>query len=358
MNRQRMADLFTQHGIAPAASLYGVPVPALTLYPDYLGCQNLVYDYTLHDQAQILRVTFKTDRPLNQVEAEVDFITYLSDHGVRVSKAVPSNRGNPVEALQVNGQMFIIVSFEKARGMRVPDNHYRYREGGTLEEYCQNWGQILGQMHRLTRQYVPRSPARTRPNWVDLYPPGRIRSCIPPAWTVIHRKFSELFSRLSALPKPPDAYGLIHADMNDGNFCVNYENGDITLFDFDDCSYGWFVYELASAWEGFMGRAMFQPEPAKRKELMDHYFEEILKGYQRENSLDAFWLEQLPLFIKVIEMESLVGRMEYWQNDGPEIPPEDQGEVDYLIHCITHDIPYMGLFDAVFSPEHPFSLSD
>ena len=30
--------------------------------------------------------------------------------------------------------------------------------------------------------------------------------------------------------------------------------GDMTVFDFDDCCYFWFMYELASAWEGGIGR--------------------------------------------------------------------------------------------------------
>jgi Ser/Thr protein kinase RdoA (MazF antagonist) len=356
MNRQMMLDIFTKHGLDSAASMYGIPSTTLTLYPDYLGCQNLVYDYTLHNQPMILRVSYRKDRPLTQVQAEVDFINYLADHGVRVSKAVPSVNGNLVEPLQVEGLQYNLVSFVKARGMRVPDNHYRYREGGTIDEYCQNWGQILGQMHRLTRQYAPHSPARTRPDWLALYSWERIDQCIPTKWSHVRQKFVALLSGLADLPKATDAYGLIHADVNDGNFCVDYDNGDITLFDFDDASYGWFVYELASAWEGFTGRAAFLPEPQKRRTYMDRCFDQILVGYHREYNLDSFWISQLPLFLKVIEMESLVCRMEDRQSTPSTIPPEDQGEVDYLIRCITHDIPYLGIYDTVFSPEHPFSL--
>jgi hypothetical protein len=39
----------------------------------------------------------------------------------------------------------------KGKGMRVPDNQYRYRTDAPIEEYFRNWGKILGQMHALTK---------------------------------------------------------------------------------------------------------------------------------------------------------------------------------------------------------------
>ena len=65
-------------------------------------------------------------------------------------------------------------------------------------------------------------------------------------------------------PKIADSYGLIHNDFNDGNFTVDYDNGDITVFDFDDCCYFWFMYDLACAWEGGIGRVMFRPLAERR----------------------------------------------------------------------------------------------
>ena len=49
---------------------------------------------------------------------------------------------------------------------------------------------------------------------------------------------------LDSLPKDDDCYGLIHADIHQGNFFVD-ENDNITIFDFDDCHYHWFAYDLA-----------------------------------------------------------------------------------------------------------------
>lgn len=60
------------------------------------------------------------------------------------------------------------------------------------------------------------------------------------------QKYDQL-DGLHALPKDADSYGLIHNDFNDGNFTVDYDNDNITAFDFDDCCYFWFMYDIACA---------------------------------------------------------------------------------------------------------------
>jgi Ser/Thr protein kinase RdoA (MazF antagonist) len=158
INRKDILVLWKAKGLKRAASLYGTSDQDLNLYEDYIGCQNVVYDYARDGTKLILRISYREDRTLELVQAEIDFVNYLAGHGVRVSRVLPSLDGNLMEVIQVDGCRFLAVSFEKARGMRVPDNQYRYRAGAPIEEYCQNWGQFLGQMHRLTRQYV--SPDR------------------------------------------------------------------------------------------------------------------------------------------------------------------------------------------------------
>jgi Ser/Thr protein kinase RdoA (MazF antagonist) len=154
-----------------------------------------------------------------------------------------------------------------------------------------------------------------------------------------------------ALPKDADSYGLIHNDFNDGNFTVDYENGDITVFDFDDSCYFWIMYDLACAWEGGIGRAMFRPL-VERKDFMARYMEHVLTGYTRENSIREAWLARLPLFLRLIQMQELMHYAQYLDDPDEEI----QAGLRYKIHCIENDIPYLGFFDSVFSPERPFEL--
>jgi Ser/Thr protein kinase RdoA (MazF antagonist) len=132
---------------------------------------------------------------------------------------------------------------------------------------------------------------------------------------------------------------------------VDYGNGDITVFDFDDCCHFWFIYELAAAWEGGIGRVMFRGLE-ERKAFMKHYMETVMEGYNLENQLPEKALAQLPLFIQLIQVEEFLHYARYIDS-----PDEDiQAGLRYKIKCIEEDIPYMGFYDSLYNPEKPFSL--
>jgi Ser/Thr protein kinase RdoA (MazF antagonist) len=129
--------------------LFGISRDALKLVVGYEGCENLVYEYERDQQSCILRISYRPDRTAERILAELHFVNYLAEHGVRVSKPMPSQHGRQLETLHIRGLPLHIVSFVKGKGMRIPDNGYRYREDAPIEEYFQNWGWVLGRMHAL-----------------------------------------------------------------------------------------------------------------------------------------------------------------------------------------------------------------
>lgn len=349
MDRREVTRICEQDVLDEVARLYGTSKASLGKFDDYEGCANLVYSYERDGQSRVLRVSYRSDRTVDRVRAELDYVNYLAEGGVRVSLPVCSENGNLLEVVSARDIPFIVVSFVKGRGMRVPDNGYRYREGVSIDEYFQNWGQLLGQMHRLAKTYQPLSAPIKRPEWHEWeylsgFPYG---DQLP----VIRDKFDQLKTELHSLPADVDSYGLIHNDFNDGNFTVDYENGNITVFDFDDCCYFWFMFDIACAWEGGVGRTMFRPLEA-RKDFMDRYMDQVLTGYTRENTLSNEWLSRLPLFLRVIQMQELMHFAQYLDDPDEEL----KAELRYRITCIEKDIPYMGFFDSVFSCEKPFLL--
>jgi Ser/Thr protein kinase RdoA (MazF antagonist) len=349
MDRGEIIQICEQQVLDVAAKLFGTSKDKLNKFDDYEGCTNLVYWYVRDGDTRILRLSFRSDRSLERIQAELHFVNFLAENGVRVARPIPSENGNLVEVIQDSGIAFIVVSFQKGRGSRVPDNGYRYREGVPIEEYFQNWGQVLGQMHRLTKCYQPLSDAVRRPEWhvweeFNGFPAG---DRLP----LVQEKYDHLIADLYTLPRDENSYGLIHFDFNDGNFIVDYENGDITVFDFDDSCYFWFMYDIACAWEGGIGRTMFRPL-TERIAFMDHYMEQLMAGYRRENTISADWLERLPLFLRLIQMMELMHYSRYLDDPDEEM----QAQLRYKITCIEQDIPYMGFFDKVFDPHKPFCL--
>jgi Ser/Thr protein kinase RdoA (MazF antagonist) len=204
-------------------------------------------------------------------------------------------------------------------------------------------------MHRLTKSYQPPSNAIRRPEWFE----WEVASGFPyrEELPIIAMKYDTLIAELKALPKDVDSYGLIHNDFNDGNFTVDYNNGDITVFDFDDSCYFWFIYDLACAWEGGIGRVA-RRSLRERIDFMEHYMEQVMIGYNRENTLSSAWLGRLPLFLRLVQMQELIYFAQYLDGQDEDI----QGGLRYKIRCIEEELPYLGFFDPGFNPEEPFRL--
>lgn len=148
MNRNEVVQICENDVLDPAARSFGATKDQLSKFEDYEGCANLVYQFTRDDQPRILRISYRPDRPVEVIQAELHFVNYLADYGMRVSRPIPSAAGNWVEVIPVAGILFVAAAFARGRGMRVPDNGYRYREGVPIQEYFQNWGAALGRMHR------------------------------------------------------------------------------------------------------------------------------------------------------------------------------------------------------------------
>ena len=352
MQREEIVRLCEKEVLDKSAELFGTHKNALKVYDSYEGCANLVFEYEVANQPAILRISFRPDRTRDDILSELNYVNHLAEHGVRVSKPIQSVNGCFLETIEAVGYPFHVTSFVKGRGMRVPDNGYRYRSDAPIDEYFQNWGRVLGQMHSLAKSYTPPVIFSKRLDWFAMHTPNaRTESVVPERLDVVRDKIFAHLEVIKELPRDKDAYGLIHGDFNDGNFTVDYTNGDITVFDFDDACYFWFVYELATAWEGGIGRVMSRPLK-ERRDFMKHYFEQIMEGYNLENTLSDVWLTRIPQFLKLVQIEEFLYFAQYIDGTDPEI----QAGLNYKIKCIEDDIPYLGFFDSIYSPEKPFQL--
>ena len=63
-------------------------------------------------------------------------------------------------------------------------------------------------------------------------------------YTIIHTACEKLTENLKHYGKNNQNFGLIHADMRLANLLVHHDN--IALIDFDDCGFGWFMYDFAT----------------------------------------------------------------------------------------------------------------
>jgi Ser/Thr protein kinase RdoA (MazF antagonist) len=333
------------------SELYGLEGYETRLVKAHTGGRNVAYNCEKEGAgAKILRITFLNDRSREDLLGEVEYIRYLFEHGGSVSDVVGSRRGNLLEEIAYNNHTFFVCLFEKARGKMLAENNYRYREGVPITEYYYNCGKVLGKLHQLSKEYTP---VHRRYSFFDKYNAEYFDSLIPGSLSLLKEKLSELLETLEGLDRNRESFGMVHFDYSDGNYMIDFDTGQITVFDFDNSCFCWYMYDLANLWTHGVGWIQFEQDAGKRKKFMEDYIKTVLAGYRSETGIEASMLDQLPLFIKATLMESIVDAFEVMRNDGEE--PECDEELSYCIKCLEDDIPYVGFFHEIYSCEEPFA---
>lgn len=283
----KIADRFNDDILQAALQRYAIAPDQIKLLD---GFESFIYEFQRSDGDFILRIGHSTRRTPAQIHGEVDWINYLSDHSVTVARAVLSRNGNLVEAIEDGqGEQFLATAFVKAHG-GIP------RREKINERLFLNYGQLIGRMHELAKDYTPTNPAWKRYTW-DSPENNTPDRQLPPSESLIRKKYQAVFTHLQTLPTDRDSYGMIHQDAHTGNLFVD-DDYVITLFDFDDCVYGHFIYDIAmvifymAGWgeediPGFTGRFMSV----------------FLEGYRQYNQLDPTWLKEIPYFLKLREID-------------------------------------------------------
>src|SRR6185503_12274077 len=254
--------------------------------------ESFIYEFERDGKGYILRIGHSFRKSEALIQAEVDWINYLARGGVSVARAIPSVSGKLVEAIEDDqGGEFLVTAFVKAAGQKP------WEAGWTPARY-ENYGRLLGQMHALAVGYRPATSKR--PHWDDASMKF-IELYLPESEVHAHEKYQSLLRHIHALPKDRASYGLIHQDAHQNNFFMDVD-GTLTLFDFDDCAYSWFINDIAIVLFYISMNAEelgFPSVPAFTQEFMTHF----LRGYRQACTLDNNWLKEIPHFLKLRELE-------------------------------------------------------
>lgn len=126
---------------------------------------------------------------------------------------------------------------------------------------------------------------------------------------VLERVESTITERLQSFGKSEQRYGLIHADMRLANLLI--DEGTTRLIDFDDCGFGWFLYDFAA------GISFIEDDPqipAMREAWVRGYRKFRDMSDEEEREIDSFvMLRRLALLawigshINVPEAQALAG---------------------------------------------------
>jgi len=261
---------------------------------------NYVYQFKSDAGWKILRITHRSHRTEHQIIAELDWINYLHRQGVPVALPCPSRNQRLTETFSVQDSYFTAVVFEFAPGQFVEETN----QGMWNPDLFQQLGSIMGAMHRASKTYNPKHLEEKRPDWWEDPLIRDARKYLPPDQMDVAEELDQILSHFNQLPKSKDDYGLIHGDVNPTNFHVS--GGKITLFDFDDCAYNWFVNDIAVVMPLYS--SMFS-KPAWEEQI-NVFVSWFMQGYRAENELDDSWLDFLPTCLRLQNIITLVAMYE------------------------------------------------
>lgn len=245
---------------------------------------------------------------LAELESEVRFVRSLDDFGVPVPTARATTTGAHYVPIDVDGDQRYagIVEWVPGEPLGGP------LDGGAtgLVDHYRTIGSLAARIraHNMTwepgvdferRRWDAAGFVGDAPLWgrfweVDALSPAR-RSLFAQARELLGH-------RLGSLSTGPDQFGMIHADLHLGNLMADGEA--LTVIDFDDAGFGWFMHELAVALHPVLGEPVFDDARAA-----------IIEGYRSEQPLDEADVEQIDTFLAVRSLMIVA-----WLDARPELP--------------------------------------
>ena len=236
-----------RRGAAGLAPVWGLsPATAVTLLTVSENATFLAVD-PARDAPVVLRAHRPGYHTRAEIESELAWIGALRAEGVAdAPRPLPCAGGGHVAGFAQDGATRDVVAFDFMAGAPPAP-------GAGLTTGFRELGAISARLHAHARRWRPphgfirkrwdfETTLGARPHWGDwraapgLTADGR---------AVLERACAALRPRLAAWGQGAERWGLIHADLRLANLLV--DRGRIAVIDFDDCGFGWFLYDFAAA---------------------------------------------------------------------------------------------------------------
>ena len=226
----------------------------------------------------IFRISHHHWRSRSEIQFELEFLTFLRQHQLPVASPLPTKTGELCLEINAPEGTRYGTLFEYAKGS-VPigdlDSNQSYKLGETLAK-----------LHQVSYHFSPqsqRSPLTPeliidRSNQI-IAPFLEKRPCdLQTLLTITDRVKKELQN----LPTTPPFWTVCWGDPHSGNTHFT-ENNQLTLFDFDQCGYGWRAFDLGKFYQVSLQSGC---SPKIR--------ETLLQGYSSISPLQQIEIDCLP----------------------------------------------------------------
>lgn len=250
----------------------------------YKRALNDTYLVETEQERYILRVYRRGWRTKEEIDFELELLTFLHDRNQPISYPIQRKDGSfTTEVAAPEGKRFAAV-FSYAPGRAVNEK--------LDNRQSQRLGQVQATIHLTLDDF--QSNFR-RPHLNCEYLLDRSIQAIAPLYQYrksdidyLGSQIEQIKQQLQALklPDSPPAYGICVGDVHAGNAHFDEQN-EPTLFDFDQCGYGWRAFDIAK----FI-------QVSQRLRIDVKVTDLFLKGYQDIRPLEASELASIPMFVK------------------------------------------------------------
>ncbi|WOD09250.1 phosphotransferase enzyme family protein [Marinomonas sp. GJ51-6] len=250
----------------------------------------IVEDSASKGQVLETKIIVRVHRPnyhsSEEIASEIAWINTLrQDSTINIPAPLPLDDGSYIASFDDEGQTRHLVAFEFMAGSE-PSVDDSLTAGFEL------LGKISAQLHLHASQWqTPENFIRkswtfetsfgNNPLW------GNWRQALglgKEGKAVLESLCKKLESQLSIYGETPDRFGLVHADLRLANLLI--DQNTLSVIDFDDCGFSWFMYDFASA-------ISFYEDSPHVPDLITAW----LKGYRTIRPLSQEHEAMIPTFI-------------------------------------------------------------
>ncbi len=274
---------------------------SLDMLKYYRISSNAVYPYQCEGKTRLLRFAPTSEKDINNLVAELEFLRYLSYNQFPALKTVLSNSGEELVTAQTPWGKYYATVFDRVAGVQIGDTDFN-------ETIMYEYGRTLGKLHKLSSKFIPNSK---RWSYEDvLFWINSTLSQLPNQEPAM-KEIELLHNYFSNIPKTQDTYGLVHYDFELDNVFYDKVTGVCNVIDFDDAMYHWYVMDIEQALDSIKENI----EPMKYERSSEFF----LNGYKSEYSVTYEMLSLRPVFRRFANLYSYTrvarASAEKWDNE-------------------------------------------
>ena len=236
---------------------------------------------TSHGKKYLLRIHRKGYHTPQAIGEEIRWLKRLSKTSIPVQKPVPARDGKLLVAIKSSfvGEVRYCDVFEWVEG--------KIRTRGLTHKDFYLVGELTARLQQSTSGVKTHRDYWSAEGLIgDIGKFGRMKD-LEPLLKKDYADFTKarkmVLRKLKAYEKKyPHKMGLIHSDLHFGN--VLWQKGEVKPIDFDDCGYGFHIYDLATTWSG--GEVHLQRAGHKKKEV-ESFKQALFEGYRSVSEMTS-----------------------------------------------------------------------